>query len=62
MKKQVSAIDLSCKYIANVDILTSELDKKSRNKKQLVTGRNLLDIANKNLKKHRKAIEFASRL
>ena len=54
--------DSSKKYIAGVDILASELEKKSRSSKQLVTGRNLLDIANRNMKKHRKAIGFASHL
>ena len=54
--------DCKTDYIAGVDILLSELEKKTRSNKQLVTGRNLLDIANRNITKHRKAIAFASHL
>ena len=54
--------DCSRDYIAGLDILISDLEKRGRSNKQLVTGRNLLDIANRNITKHRKAVAFASHL
>ena len=51
--------DSSRTYFANVDILPVDMEKKGRNGKQLVTGRNLLDMAKKGTANYRKALSFA---
>ena len=54
--------DSSRNYIAGIDITLSDLETRGRSNKQLVTGRNLLDIANRNHRNHRKAVAFASHM
>ena len=51
--------DSSRTYFANVDILAVDMEKKGRNGKQLVSGRNLLDMAKKGTANYRKALSFA---
>ena len=46
-------------YFSNIDILYSDLEKKGRNGSQLVSGRNLLDLAKKGTANYRKALSFA---
>ena len=46
-------------YYAKIDICKSDLEKKGRNGKQLVSGRNLLDMAKKGTANYRKALSFA---
>ena len=47
------------KYYANIEITVRDLEKKGRNGKQLVSGRNLLDMAKKGTANYRKALSFA---
>ena len=51
--------DDSRTYYTNRDILVADLEKKGRNGQQLVSGRNLLDIAKKGTANYRKALSFA---
>ena len=51
--------DNSRKYFAKLDFLPSDLEKKGRNGKQLVSGRNLLDMAKKGTANYRKALSYA---
>ena len=53
--------DKSRMYYANKDILRSDLEKKSRNGKQLVSGRSILEMAKKGTAYYRKALSFASK-
>ena len=43
------------------DITRSDLEKKGRNGKQLVSGRNILDMGKRGLANYRKALSFASK-
>ena len=51
--------DSSRRYYAKSEILPCDLEKKGRNGKQLVSGRNLLDMAKKSTANNRKALSFA---
>ena len=55
-------VEPSTKYVAGLDIKSSELEKKSRRSKMLITGRNLYDLAKRSVAKHKKAIGYASEL
>ena len=50
--------DTSRTYIAGRDILLHDLEKKGCNGQQLVSGRNLLDIAKKGVATYKKALSF----
>ena len=52
--------DTSRKYVAGKDFNCSQLEKKSRASKVLITGRNILDMTKRNVSMHRKAMGFAS--
>ena len=53
--------DKSRIYFAEEDIQYLDLEKKGRNGQQLVSGRNLLDLAKKGTANFRKALSFASK-
>ena len=50
--------DKSRRYYADKDIIRTDLEKKSRNGKQLVSGRSLLEMAKKGTAYYRKALAF----
>ena len=53
--------DKSRVYFAEEDIFLLDLEKKGRKGKQLVSGRNILDLAKKGTANYRKALSFASK-
>ena len=48
-------------FFVGTDILRSNLEKKGRNGQQLVSGRNLLDMAKRGTANYRKALSFTSK-
>ena len=48
-------------FISNVDISVKDLEKKNRSGAQLMSGRQLLDMAKRGTKFYRKALAYASR-
>ena len=50
------------KFVAGLDITASELEKRSRNTKILMSGRSIYDLAKRSLRKHKKAIGFSAEL
>ena len=54
-------LNKSRSYIAGIDITQKDLEKKNRSGSQLMTGRQLFDIANKGTSYYRKALAFAAR-
>ena len=55
------SMDKSKTYYANNDILRSDLEKKSRNGNQIVSGRSILEMAKKGTAYYRKALSFTSK-
>ena len=53
--------DGSRNYFAGIDIVATDLEKKSRNSAILSSGRTLLDLGKKGIANYRKALSFASK-
>ena len=58
LKKTLSRDDYRS-YYAGRDIIQIDLEKKGRNGKQLITGRNLLDMGKRGMATYKKALSYA---